>query len=810
MLWTGSAYREFTLWREGYPGGLTELEEAFAAAMTRHAKRRKRRRRMVSAAAFIVLLAVLAVVGVSRQQAIAEVNRAEAAKLLALAQVQLETDPTEALAFAAASLELADSYEGRIFAVRALSAGPPLRALVMADCGIGGLFKEPIFSPDGQWVALTGFNNEFVVVVNQSMGEPIVLGGHTVSGYNSHQCGWTRDGYLVTGHWTSGRARIWEIPSGRLVRTIEIGEPSIWWVGNRHLLVDTGRTFTQKNSRSKLQRWNLSDGPAEDLGLLGFAYGLGLGAQSAVIDPNGGAVYFARGDTVFRSELPIRQGMPGTLVTRHSSDGITFDYQGLGWFFSRDKDGEIILWTSHEGMAEPVRRLREPENTDSILRPDSSGRWAIDPQVVVGQRDGKRLLWDLDTLPGARPIELRRSGGWQYVMAGFHPAADWAVSATKNGLEFSFWPLKDAFPAVIDGYDTFSWLAVGFTPDGRYLVSNWGQDRVRLWPLPGGGDSEPIDLRLPQPAAVRSNFAISPKGDRVLSPGRGFDTYLLSRSGEEPIQLTGFPDLDLILNGAFSPGGRLVAAATMYSDSEPTLRVWDFVDGESLAFDVPKGMLGDVAESPYQNYEIENVVFVDESTLYTGGSAGLLRWDLEAGSFERIIQPAPNNILFMRASADGQIILTFEAARPFARQEMLLHDLVTGEVRQVNIPTETTQLSLGPSGDTWVAGEENGLIWVGSFDGGEPHLLAGHEGPVKSIAISPDQRWVASSGEDSTLRLWPMPDLSKPPLHTLPHDELIAKLKTLTNLRVVRDETSSTGWKIEVGPFPGWETVPTW
>jgi hypothetical protein len=55
-----------------------------------------------------------------------------------------------------------------------------------------------------------------------------------------------------------------------------------------------------------------------------------------------------------------------------------------------------------------------------------------------------------------------------------------------------------------------------------------------------------------------------------------------------------------------------------------------------------------------------------------------------------------------------------------------------------------------------------------------------------------------------------MPDLSKPPLHTLPYDELIAKLKTLTNLRVVRDEESSTGWKVEVGPFPGWETVPTW
>ena len=42
------------------------------------------------------------------------------------------------------------------------------------------------------------------------------------------------------------------------------------------------------------------------------------------------------------------------------------------------------------------------------------------------------------------------------------------------------------------------------------------------------------------------------------------------------------------------------------------------------------------------------------------------------------------------------------------------------------------------------------------------------------------------------------------------HEELIARLKPLTYLRVVRNQDSPTGWRLEVGPFPGWETVPTW
>ena len=48
------------------------------------------------------------------------------------------------------------------------------------------------------------------------------------------------------------------------------------------------------------------------------------------------------------------------------------------------------------------------------------------------------------------------------------------------------------------------------------------------------------------------------------------------------------------------------------------------------------------------------------------------------------------------------------------------------------------------------------------------------------------------------------------PFHTLPYGELLERLRALTNLRAVPDEQTQGGYRVEAGPFPGWETVPTW
>ena len=62
LLWSGTAFREYELWRERYPGKLTALEEDFSSSMVERARRRRRIRRLVATSVVAAAVVVAAVV----------------------------------------------------------------------------------------------------------------------------------------------------------------------------------------------------------------------------------------------------------------------------------------------------------------------------------------------------------------------------------------------------------------------------------------------------------------------------------------------------------------------------------------------------------------------------------------------------------------------------------------------------------------------------------------------------------------------------------------------------------------------------
>ena len=143
----------------------------------------------------IVLLAAVAACRRARQKALAAQRRAEASKLLTLAQVRIEDDPTEALALTTASLELDDSPDARAFVMKALWEAPPAFDLPV-DASVSA--RVPAFSPDGRYLAVAG-HSETAGLWSDDGKEVARLPGHVASPRMTNLVAWASPTRLVTG-----------------------------------------------------------------------------------------------------------------------------------------------------------------------------------------------------------------------------------------------------------------------------------------------------------------------------------------------------------------------------------------------------------------------------------------------------------------------------------------------------------------------------------------------------------------------------------------------------------------------------------
>jgi WD40 repeat protein len=450
----------------------------------------------------------------------------------------------------------------------------------------------------------------------------------------------------------------------------------------------------------------------------------------------------------------------------------------------------------------PARVLRGPEPP---FRFDSTGtRW-------IGS--STRKIWDIGGPPDADPLVIEEPPASELWRRLIHPNGSWRVATANDRLFFR--PVGGAFPYVLSGH-TSGVRTLEFTGDGMRLVSGSDDQTVRLWPLSSDGGDVARVLWRRDALTGFSSSALDPLGRYILVSTYFYDgvAFLAPISGgrSDPENLwpaTG----SRVLPVAFSSDGRLAAAGVLgdLSGEDVVIRVWDLESRDEQVLELREGDAADELDGFDRG--VVRLEFTPEGDLLSAGLGGVRRWKFDTGEGQWLVRTPEEVMVFMDASRDGLYLLTVElptVSSPHG-SNLRLHDVHRGSSQPIDTHgRRIARVAIDSAGAIVATGSSDGVIRVGPAGGDEPHLLLGHEGAVSAVAISPDSRWIASGGQDSTIRLWPMPDVSKPPLHTLPREELIAKLKTLTNLRVVRDEESPTGWGLEIGPFPGWATVPEW
>ena len=830
MLWTGAAYREFASWRERYPGGLTDTEEAFGDAMTAFATRRRRRRRIAAAAALVVLTGVASVLAAMWMKSEREALRAEAATLLSQAQVELESYPSAAVAYATASLELSDSQEARQLALRALWKGPT--ALVVSEESSW----EIDFTPDGQWLvqATEAAPHRLHVIGADGTDEQL----EDVHGARVGLRMGPESGIFATIPWGNNEPwALWSAPGKKLLAKGRSGDPDNILspeyddLGRRRLLL-----IMMEDDRFFVDAVGF-DGTSERLGALPFDLRSATRCRTA---PNGRWFAISTGQDVYVIEVGDHDLSEPRSLGNVGSPVVAVDCDPLGHFVAAaSEDGQIRLLdvtgesppraiqgpsgttmvriTKDSSLLEAIRFDRERREVETWIwsledeeptllrhidlgKAGGTGEWTLNPverQIVsILNPDPKIRLWSLRVPADAEPAIMQRGEVGMLFRLAIHPQGQWLATSGSAGV--ALWPVARPYPTVIKRYEERVSTLV-FGPEGRWLAtSDFGSGTVRKWQL--DGEAFPPAQIVYDTPSYGFGIAASPDGKQILLGGLSPPVKLLSPGIEAPVDLPG--DVGNAWGVAFSPDGRFAAAGGKRRGTNNIIvSVWNLASLEQVKLlELGAGILAPI------------VHFAGGGLILSGNDAGLVRWDLESGNKEVIVEEA---VYRFAISSDGSRVLFGTAEGELGgvgvpNGRVVLLDLGTGSKKPLlSHGRSVSAVAMDAEGTMAVTGDTAGVIRVGLLNGDEPHLLLGNPNEVLDIAVDPGGRWIASAS-GTEVRLWPMPDLSKPPLHTLPREELIAKLKTLTNLRVVRDPESATGWTLTHDPFPGWETVPTW
>ncbi len=448
------------------------------------------------------------------------------------------------------------------------------------------------------------------------------------------------------------------------------------------------------------------------------------------------------------------------------------------WFIQRLRgEAEVARKARDDADRQRTEAIKQANRAEEQSRLYQRSLYALQLLQVANlvERDPQRATELLEDNQGC-PVELR-DFTWHYlhtlasrrhaVLRGhdqpisditFAPDSSLVASASQDGSVRLWDPETGRLRAILRGHED-PVRSLAFAPNGHFLAGAGDDGTIRLWWLP----------EYLKPGMTSWRFGRSPR--RLRHPPGAVPTL-------EPSHVLHGPSDRLVRCLAFASNSRQLAAA-----GNQGVQYWEFTQTPSRVQEL--NTIQVVTTMVSQHRDVYAVTFAPQGDwLMSGGDDGRV-WRTPLKTIRKATseQPPPTK----RRQAD-QAFKQHKRLKPevICRVEEAIRSLAispTGDslavvttaarnnvsIWDLNQQTLRTRLRghiapalcvrYSPEGRWLATGGNDRTVRLWEPDTGREHaVFKGHEGPVSSVAFSPDRRYLASASLDHTLRLWKLND----------------------------------------------------
>lgn len=613
---------------------------------------------------------------------------------------------------------------------------------IFPQMGHLGAVYSIAFSPDGR-LAISGSHDNKAKLWDVATGRLI----RTLLGHSRQVVSvvFSPDGRLALSGSDDKTARLWDVATGQVMHILQGHSAMVKSVA----FSPDGRLALTGSWDDTLKIWEVGTGRE-----IRTFRGHSKSVESVAFSPDGRLALSGSRDKTIKV-WDVASGQNIKTLEGHSDMVISVAFSPDGRLaISGSYDKSVKLWDMNTGQE--IRTLRGHSQVLRAVAFSQNGRLALS-----GDGDQALKVWDVNT-----GRELKTLGGHSkgVIAVAFSPDGKLALSSgfvtgqieydLSSGLGWAtkLWDMDTGQEIrTLRGYTNWV-LSVAFSPDGRLALSGSADRTIKIWDVASGRQIKTLEGH----SSWVQSVAFSPDGKLALSGSQDKTVKIWDVDAGQEIR-TLREDSYLVRSVAFSPDGRraLSAGTILYSVNplkyDYIVKVWDVASGQEIR--TLHGHKSSYSESHAFSPDGRLALFDSHD------KKALKVLDISSGKEVQILR---GYISFdsHAFSSDGRLIL-------FAQGDGTIQvwDLASGrEIRTLRGHEKrtlrggenwVTSLAFSSDGRLAISGSSDGEVKVWDVASGqEIRVLRGHENWITSLAFSPDRRLAISGSYDGTVRVW--------------------------------------------------------